>query len=67
MVSKIRRIGILVQITADNSLRLIPLGDLNSLDRSFATHVSVVANKVDEVGTVAQRLRHNGVVVTVFV
>ena len=57
------RIRIAMQITAYDSLRLIPLRDLHSFDMLFFTNPRVIAYEVDETCSVQQQLRHDGIVV----
>ena len=60
------RIRILVQVAADNRLRLIPLGDLHGFDAAFGADKGIEANEIDVVGAEPQGLRHNRVVVLGF-
>ena len=59
------RVGVLVQVAADDGLRFVPLGDLHRIDPTVATNPGVVADEVDEIGSVHQQLRHDGIVVAV--
>ena len=60
-----RRIGVAMQVAADDGLRLVPLGDVDRLDAACLADPGVEADEVDEVGPLQQQLGHDRVVVVV--
>ena len=60
------RIGVALQVAADHRLRLVPFGHLHRADALLGAHPGVQADEVDEVGSLQQQLRHDGVVVVGF-
>ena len=60
------RIGVFVQITADDGLWFVIFRHLYGLDAAGAADPGVEADEVDEIGTMQQKLRHDGVVVVLF-
>ena len=61
------RVGVLVQIAADDGLRLIPLRDLHGLHAFTGTEIGKVAEEVDVVRSQTKRLRHDGVVIAILI
>ena len=59
-------IGVALQITALDRLRLVPLGDGGRLDMAGLADPRVVADEIDEIGSLQQQLGHDGVVVVRF-
>jgi hypothetical protein len=57
------RIRVTVQVAADHGLRLVPLGDRHRDNGTGTSNIGVVADEVDEIGTLHQQLRHDCVVV----
>ncbi len=56
-------VGVAMQITADHRLGFVPFGDLYGADAAGGADPGVVSHEIDEVGTLQQQLRHDGVVV----
>jgi hypothetical protein len=56
-------ISVPMQVTADDGLRLVPFGDLDSADAAGFADPGVVADEVDELRTEQQRLGDDRVVV----
>ena len=57
------RIGVFVQIAADDGLWFVIFRHLDGLDAAVAADPGVEADEVDEIGALQQKLRHDGVVV----